>query len=156
MTTRRFTTADLLSDPFFIGFDNIATKLHQFEKAKTGNYPPYNIIKIAENRYEVEIAVAGFLRSEITITVEDGVLKVEGVKKEQDDATDFIHKGIAERNFSRTFTLADTVEVTGADLTNGILSVTLMNVIPEHKKPRTIAIGESQASSEAQLLTEDK
>lgn len=157
MTARKFTTADLLSDPFFIGFDSIATKLHEFERPKSGNYPPYNIIKLTENRYKVEIAVAGFLRSEINVTVEDGILKVDGTKESSKvEVTEYLYKGIAERNFTRSFTLADTVEVVGADLTNGVLSITLENIIPEHKKPRTIAIGETQSTSDAQLLTEDK
>ena len=139
-------------DPLMVGFDRIFDRMHHLNtvQGKQSNYPPYNIIKTGDNQYDVEIAVAGFLESEISIQVEDGVMTVEGLKKES-DTTDYIHKGIAERNFSRKFTLADTVEVRGADLTNGILSIVLENVIPEHKKPRKIAIG----NSEAQLLTED-
>ena len=147
-------TAAMLNDPFLVGFDRIFDRMHSLNtlQTKQTNYPPYNIIKTGDNRYEVEIAVAGFLESEISITVEDGVMSVEGVKKPNEDAKDgYIHKGIAERDFTRKFTLADTVEVRGADMNNGILSIVLENVIPEHKKPRKIAIG----NSEAQLLTED-
>ena len=144
-------------DPLMVGFDRIFDRMHTLNaiQGKQSNYPPYNIIKTGDNRYDVEIAVAGFLESEISIQVEDGVMTVEGLKKESDttDTTDYIHKGIAERNFSRKFTLADTVEVRGADLTSGILSIVLENVIPEHKKPRKIAINGSQ-HKESQLLTE--
>jgi molecular chaperone IbpA len=141
-------------DPFAVGFDRIFDRLHNLNElqVKQGNYPPYNILKKGDNLYEVEIAVAGFLKSEISIELEDGVMTVTGKKAPSEIGVDFIHKGIAERDFTRKFTLSDTIEVRGADMSNGILSIMLENVIPEHKKPRTIAIGDS----EAQLLTEDK
>lgn len=140
-------------DPLMVGFDRIFDRMHTLNtvQGKQSNYPPYNIIKKGDNLYEVEIAVAGFLKSEITIELEDGVLTVTGKREPLNDGIDFIHKGIAERDFTRKFTLSDTIEVRGADLNSGILSIVLENVIPEHKKPRTIAIG----NSEAQLLTED-
>ena len=140
-------------DQFAVGFDRIFDRLHNLNtvQLKQGNYPPYNIIKKGDNLYEVEIAVAGFLKSEITIQLEDGVMTVTGKREPANEDIDFIHKGIAERDFTRKFTLSDTIEVRGADLNSGILSIMLENVIPEHKKPRTIAIGDS----EAQLLTED-
>ena len=142
-----------IDDPFAVGFDRIFDRLHNLNtlQAKQGNYPPYNIIKKGDNLYEVEIAVAGFVKSEISIELEDGVMTVTGKKTVPDEGIEFIHKGIAERDFTRKFTLSDTIEVRGADLNSGILSIMLENVIPEHKKPRTIAIG----NSEAQLLTED-
>jgi molecular chaperone IbpA len=144
----------LHNDPFAVGFDRIFDRLHTLNtlQSKQGNYPPYNIIKRAENFYEVEIAVAGFQESELSIELEDGVMTVTGTKSSDQDAVDFVHKGIAERDFMRKFTLSDTIEVRHADLNNGILSIVLENVIPEEKKPRKIAIG----NSEAQLLTEDK
>ena len=140
-------------DPLMVGFDRIFDRMHHLNtvQGKQSNYPPYNIIKKGDSLYEVEIAVAGFLKSEITIELEDGVLTVTGKREPLSDGIDFIHKGIAERDFTRKFTLSDTIEVRGADLNSGILSIVLENVIPEHKKPRTIAIGDS----EAQLLTED-
>lgn len=142
------------NDPFLVGFDRIFDRMHTLNalQTKQGNYPPYNIIKTAENLYEVEIAVAGFSRDEITIEVKDGVLTVEGTRDtESDTEIEFVHKGIAERNFTRTFTLSDTVVVKSADMNNGILSITLENIIPEEKKPRRIEIG----TSEPQLLMED-
>jgi len=131
-------------------FDRLHT-LNQLQ-AKQGNYPPYNIVKLSDDHYEVEIAVAGFHESEISIELEDGVMTVTGTKSSEDEGVDYIHKGIAERNFTRKFTLSDTIEVKGANLDSGILSIALENIIPEHKKPRKIAIGKS----EAQLLTEGK
>ena len=137
-------------DPLLVGFDRIFDRMHTLNTAKQSNYPPYNIVKTDENSYQVEIAVAGFTQDEISITVEDGVMTVTGEKSISDNA-EYLHKGIATRDFTRTFTLADTVEVRGADMNSGILSISLENVIPEEKKPRKIAIG----NSEAQLLTED-
>ena len=141
------TFTQLPQDPFFVGFDRILDKMHSINKNQQ-NYPPYNIIKADENLYRVEVAVAGFEREELSISVEDGVLVVEGSSKRDESPDSYIHKGIGTRDFKRTFTLADTVEVIGADLTNGILSVTLENVIPEKKKPRTIEIGGSTSKPE--------
>ena len=142
-------------DPFGIGFDRIFDRMHTLNtlQTKQTNYPPYNIIKKGDNLYEVEIAVAGFLKSEITIELEDGVMTVTGKRAPLNDGIDFIHKGIAERDFTRKFTLADTIEVCGADLHSGILTIVLENVIPEHKKPRTIEIGKGETQ---QFLTESE
>lgn len=145
----------LHNDPFAVGFDRLFDRLHTLNslQAKQGNYPPYNILKRGENIYEIEIAVAGFEKNEIDIQLEEGVLTVEGQKSLVDEeGLEFLHKGIAERNFTRKFTLSDTIKVNAAEMESGILSIVLENVIPEHKKPRKIAIGQS----EAQLLTEDK
>lgn len=141
----------LPNDPFFVGFDRILDKMHTINKNQQ-NYPPYNIVKTGEHSYRVEVAVAGFTKEELTIEVVDGTLTIEGSSKKDESTESFIHKGIGTRDFKRTFTLADTVEVRGADLTNGILSVTLENVIPEKKKPRLIEIGTTV--SDQQFLTE--
>ena len=138
MNARRF-SADLLNDPFFIGFDRVLDRMHQQIPGQT-NYPPYNIIKVDDDHYTIDIAVAGFLEDELDIELKDGVLSVEG-KKSDDDETQYMHKGISTRQFRRTFTLADTIIVKGADYNNGILHIDLENVIPEEKKPRKIAIG---------------
>lgn len=142
-----------LNDPFAVGFDRMFDRLHTLNlaQAKQGNYPPYNIIKRGDDIYEVEIAVAGFVKSEIDIQLEDGVMTVTGKKEADEGAVSYVHKGIAERDFTRKFTLSDTIRVVGADLNSGILSIVLRNEIPEHKKPRTIEIG---STDEKQLLTE--
>ena len=145
---------ELRHDPFLVGFDRIFDRMHTINtlQTKQSNYPPYNIVKKDDDFYVVEIAVAGFLQAEIDITLEDGVLKVTGEKKsEGEDGTVFIHKGIGARDFQRSFTLSDTIVVQGADLSNGILSISLENVIPDEKKPRRIEIG----SGEALFLQED-
>lgn len=146
MNARRF-TADLLNDPFFIGFDRVLDRMHQQTPGQS-NYPPYNIVKVDDDNYHIEIAVAGFGRDELDVELKDGVLSVEG-KKEDKDETKYLHKGISARHFRRTFTLSDTIVVRGADFVDGILTIELENVIPEEKKPRKIAIG---GSSEPELL----
>lgn len=135
---RRFTT-DLLNDPFFIGFDRVLDRMKDATPGQN-NYPPYNIVKTDEDSYAIELALAGFNDDEITIEVKDGVLSVEG-RKDEETETKYLHKGISARHFRRTFTLADTIIVGGAEFNNGILTIGLENVIPEEKKPRKIAIG---------------
>ena len=138
---RRFTT-DILNDPFFIGFDRMVDRMRDATPGQN-NYPPYNIIKVDEDSYSIQLALAGFNEDEIEIEVKDGVLSIEG-RKEEDTETKYLHKGISARHFRRTFTLADTIVVEGADLFDGILTIGLQNVIPEEKKPRKIAIGGGQ------------
>ena len=150
MNTRKFNT-DLLNDPFFIGFDGIFNKLTQLEKANVTNYPPYNLIKTGEDTYLIELAVAGFDEKDFDIELHNGVLTIRAEVTETDTATNYLHKGIAARSFVRKFTLADTVEVDGVSLHQGMLTVKLINVIPEEKKPKKILIGRQP---ERELLTE--
>ena len=138
-TIRRFNTDSLHTDPFFIGFDSIVSKLNQQSNNSGGNYPPYNIIKTGETSYVVELAVAGLSTKDINIMLQEGVLTVEGTPTATDDM-EYVHRGIAARSFKRTFTLADTIEVIGADMVNGMLLIQLENVIPDAKKPRKIEI----------------
>ena len=147
MNTRRITT-DLFNDPYFIGFDKMLNKLSTATPGQT-NYPPYNIIKVEENHYELQLAIAGFSRDELEIEVKDGVLHIEGRKEVEENKT-YLHKGISARAFRRTFTLADTIVVNGADLADGILTITLENIVPEEKKAKKITIG----SAKQELLTE--
>lgn len=150
MNTRRF-NADLLNDPFFIGFDSIFNKLNQLEKANVSNYPPYNLIKTGEDTFLIELAVAGFDEEDFDIELHNGVLTIKAEVGESDTATNYLHKGIAARSFVRKFTLADTIEVDGISLHQGMLTVRLQNVIPEEKKPKKILISKR---AEAELLTE--
>lgn len=145
-------TAAMLNDPFLVGFDRIFDRMHSLNtlQTKQTNYPPYNIIKSGEDTYLVEIAVAGFDEEDFDIELHDGVLTVRGEVGQTEMETDYIHRGIAARNFERKFTLADTIEVEGVTLHQGMLTIKLRNVIPEHKKPRKIAI----SNTEKQLLTE--
>lgn len=142
-TVSRRLTADLLNDPFFIGFDRLLNKV-QTPQGQTNNYPPYNIIKTEENWYELQVAIAGFKEDDLDIEIKDGLLSVKGNKVEEDTIYEYIHKGISARSFQRTFTLADTIVVRAADLKDGILTIELENVIPEEKKPRKIEIGRAE------------
>lgn len=140
--TRTFTT-DMLNDPFFIGFDRMLDRMKATTPGQT-NYPPYNIIKKEEHLYELQLAVAGFAQDDIKIEVKDGTLTIEGKKSADDEVANYVHKGISSRAFRRMFTLSDTMVVNGADMTDGILTIALENVIPEEKKPRIIEIGNRQ------------
>ena len=127
-----------------IGFDRMFEELNRtFANSKSGNYPPHNIVQKDDTHYVVEVAVAGFAESEINVELADNVLTVTGEKvRDLTTPSDpkYLHQGISNRNFVRDFTLADNVEVRGAVVENGILSVELELVIPEEKKPKSIAI----------------
>lgn len=126
-----------------IGFDRLASLLDSALRTDTvtSGYPPYNIEMLGENRYAITLAVAGFEQTELDIMVEKGVLTVRG-KKAKEEERHYLHQGIANRAFERKFNLADYVEVTGADLNNGLLTIKLVKEIPEAMKPRTIAINQ--------------
>lgn len=124
-----------------IGFDRLAQLFDSASGFESeGGYPPYNIERVAENQYRITMAVAGFSEDEINIEVKDTALSVKGEKKPDDAERQFLHRGIAGRTFERRFQLADFVEVKGASLKDGLLSVDLQRNIPERMKPRTIAI----------------
>jgi len=127
--------------PFFrstVGFDHLFDLLEQGAETAQG-YPPYNIERADENNYRVTVAVAGFAEKDLNIEVRDGVLTVEG-KRDPDNKATYLHQGIAGRGFQRQFQLAEHMEVRGARLENGLLSVDLERMIPEEKKPRRITI----------------
>lgn len=151
MTNTRRITTDLLNDPLFIGFDSIFNKINQPYKANTSNYPPYNLIKTGQDTYLIELAVAGFDEEDFDIELHDGVLTIRAVVSSTEMETDYIHRGIAARSFERKFTLADTVEVDGVSLHQGMLTIRLQNVIPDEKKPKKIPIGRQL---DPELLTE--
>ena len=133
--------------PVTIGFDNVFDHFermfdHQFDNITVPNFPPYNIVKTGENQYDVELALAGFNKKDIDVTVEDGILTIKSIVKEAKDKKEdgVIHKGIAKRMFTKSFTIADDVEVKGAELKDGLLKVSLEKIVPDHKKARTINI----------------
>lgn len=127
-------------DSWLIGFDNTWSLLDSMLRASSASatYPPYNIIRTGEDRYLLEVAVAGFAREELSITLEDRMLKIEGSRNS--DETSYIHKGIAGRDFKHEFALGEYVVVRGASLENGILSVEFERELPEEKRPRVINI----------------
>jgi len=144
------TTIDL--SPLYrnsIGFDRMGTLLDnalRSQKAGVG-FPPYDIEASGDDRYAITLAVAGFEENELDIQVEKGVLCVRG-KKADDDEKSYLYRGIANRSFERKFNLADYIEVNGADLKNGLLTISLVKEIPEAMKPRSIAIGAAGATLE--------
>jgi len=125
-----------------IGFDQLFSELDRtFANSVNQGYPPYNIIKLNEDNYQIELAVAGFSMNELSITVDKDQLIIEGHTNEhEDDIPSYLHKGIANRNFIRTFKIAEHMEVTTADLELGILRITLERNIPEELQPKKIAI----------------
>ena len=141
-----------------IGFDPIIKRLGQVmdNMPKIPTYPPYNIRKIDDNKYVIEIAVAGFGKQDIEIEMLDGTSTVKGNISANEIPEDYIFKGIADRAFTRHFTLADSVEVKNADLVNGLLKIWLERFIPEDKKPKKINIGEDSEKTDKQFLAESK
>ena len=128
--------------PFSVGFDRVFDRLVDYDSSYTGGFPPYNIRKTDDFKHVIEIALAGFSKSEIDVILTDGVLEIKSsnlptTEKPKDD---MIHKGIAKRSFTRKFTLADDIEVKDAKLENGLLVIDLEQIVPEHKKPKTIKV----------------
>jgi molecular chaperone IbpA len=124
-----------------VGFDRLARMLDEAQGFEVPAYPPYNIERVSEDEYRITMAIAGFTPEDVNLEVKGQALTVTGRKAEKQDAkTEYLHQGIAARSFERRFQLADHVEVTGAELQNGLLHVSLKRNIPEAMKPRTIAI----------------
>ena len=139
-----FTAGDL--DRFMglsIGFDSMFNRLANFPQQEGGAYPPYNIRKEDDYKFVIEIALAGFSEKDVEVELTENVLSIRSVDekgKQNLDTPDYVHRGIANRSFSRKFTLADDIVVRGAEFQNGLLNITLERVIPDEKKPRIIPI----------------
>ncbi|CZF81289.1 heat-shock protein [Grimontia sp. AD028] len=131
-----------------VGFDRFANLLDNAFRAESAaaGYPPYNIESLEDSKYAITLAVAGFTQEELHINVERGVLTIRG-EKEKVEGKNYLYQGIANRTFERKFNLADYVEVTGADLENGLLKINLLKVIPEAMKAKSIAINGGSPSS---------
>jgi molecular chaperone IbpA len=130
---------DLFNDPFFIGFGRDIQRMKDNTEIFSTNYPPHNLIKINEDSYLIELAVSGFSKEEVDVNVSGNQLEVHGLKNNENE-TSFIHKGIASRNFRKFFALGEYMEVTGAEMKDGMLSITVNRIVPEEKKPKTIKI----------------
>ena len=151
-------------DKVFVGFDdqfNRMAKIHDDLTKSIPNYPPYNIKKTGDNTYVIEVAVAGFAKQDIEIELADGKMLIKGnvQSDDADSAENFLFKGIANRAFTRAFTLDDQIEVKDAEMFNGMLKVFLERIIPEHKKPKKIEVKDTSENkpkkTKPQLLTED-
>jgi molecular chaperone IbpA len=161
MTLTTFPTFTKEFDKFFVGFDdqfNRLAKMHDDITKNIPNYPPYNIKKTGDNTYVVELAVAGFAKQDIEIELADGKMVIKGNVESEEGNDNFLFKGIAARNFTRTFALEDQIEVKDAEMINGMLKVFLERIIPEHKKPKKIEVKEPSTTkaSKKQLLVESK
>lgn len=145
MTNRALSIFNQLR-PVTVGFDNA---FDHFERMFDDDFmttipafPHYNIVKKAENKYDIEIALAGYNKKDIEVELKEGVLTIKSKKDKEEDTKDgeVIHKGIAKRYFSKAFTIADDVEVKGAELKDGLLRVSMERIVPEHRKAKTIDI----------------
>jgi molecular chaperone IbpA len=136
-----------------VGFDRLFDMLESGTGNGGENYPPFDLIKTGDNDYKIDLAVAGFRPDEIDITAQQNVLIVTGKKREESEekGSDFIYRGIATRSFERRFALADHIQVKGADMKDGLLSIELVREIPEAMKPKKINIGGSEKSEQKTL-----
>ena len=130
---------DLFNDPFFIGFNRELSRLNTAHKTNSQSYPPYDLLKLDEDTYRLSLAIAGFTKDDLKISVDNGTLIIKGEIVEVTDA-EVVHKGIAGRKFVRSFALGEYMEVTGAEMKDGMLHINVDRVIPEDKKPKTIEI----------------
>ncbi|GAA5065554.1 Hsp20 family protein [Roseibacterium beibuensis] len=125
------TKLTLGSHPFLLGFDQLERLVERTAKSGNDGYPPYNIEQRGENAYRITLAVAGFAENDLSITVEDRQLVIRGKQREDEDARVFLHRGIAARQFQRSFVLADGVEVAGASMEHGLLHIDLKRAVPD-------------------------
>ena len=130
--------------PYAVGFDRTFDRLFDYvtHQAESTGFPPYNIQKTEDYKFEIEMAVAGFGKKDIEVEVAEGVLTVKSIKDKDTGSTDehTLYKGISQRNFTRKFTLADDIVVNGAELKDGMLTISLERIVPEEKKPQLITI----------------
>jgi molecular chaperone IbpA len=130
---------DLFNDPFFIGFNRELNRLNTAHKTNSQTYPPYDLLKLDEDTYQISLAIAGFSKEDIDVSVDNGTLIIKGEIVEVIDA-EVVHKGIAGRKFVRSFALGEYMEVTGAEMKDGMLHINVDRIIPEDKKPKSIKI----------------
>ena len=129
--------------PFSVGFDDLFDHFNntlEYTVKQPTSYPPYNINKLDDFNYQIEMALAGFSKSDIEVKTVDGQLTIKSIESENKDEKKTLHRGISKRKFSRTFTLADDIKVNGAELKDGMLLIDLEKIVPEEKKPQTIDI----------------
>ena len=145
------TRVSLLNSPFLLGFDQLERALDRVSKASADGYPPYNIEQIGETGIRITLAVAGFSNDDLAVTVEDRQLVIRG-KQAEEDGRVYLHRGIAARQFMRSFVLADGIEIAGAELDNGLLHIDLVRPLPESRQ-RKIEIKASSGRARARIDT---
>ena len=128
--------------PYAVGFDRVFDTLNRYvdNNVNSTGFPPYNIQKVGDFKYQIDMALAGFSKDDIEVEVSDGTLSVRSDKKEEPEDEFTYHRGISYRKFERKFTLADDLVVNGAKLDNGMLTIDLERIVPEEKKPRLISV----------------
>ena len=128
--------------PYAVGFDRVLDQLmnHTHNMATSTGFPPYNIVKHDEYEFTIEMALAGFSKEDIEVVVEDGTITVKSVFDDKVENAEVLHRGISQKKFTRKFTIADDIEVKGAELKNGLLEISLERIVPDHKKPKVIKI----------------
>lgn len=139
----------------FLGFDHIFDQLDNIHSHAKDTYPPHNVVKEEELKYTLELAVAGFKQEHIDIEVKDHILTITGNRPTRRDQNLYVHKGISARNWKKSFRLSEYTEVTGADLSDGILTVNLEVVLPEEKLPRKISISSNEEHKNDSISNEE-
>tara|TARA_B100001063_G_scaffold99350_1_gene92846 strand:- start:4437 stop:4892 length:456 start_codon:yes stop_codon:yes gene_type:complete len=139
----------------FVGFDTLfedLERIHQSARSGTDNYPPHNVVKIDEEKFLIELAIAGFKEKDISLELKDGILKIKG--EVESVSREYAYKGISSRKFEKSFRLSEFVVIDGADLKDGILVVYARVELPEEKRPRKIELGSAGASKKKEYLVE--
>ena len=141
----------------FLGFDHLFDELEKITNHANDTYPPHNVIKSDDMKYDIELAIAGFSKDDITIELKEHVLYIKGDREKRRKDEAYVHKGISGRKFSKSFRLSEYAEVSGADLTDGILTVSIEVVLPEEKRPQIISIntGGKTNGTNAEFLREN-
>ena len=141
----------------FLGFDHLFDELERVTNHAKDTYPPHNVVKDGDMKYDIELAIAGFSKKDISIELKDHVLTITGDREARRDQDKYVHKGISGRKFVKSFRLSEYAEVNGADLTDGILTVSIEVVLPEKMRPQQISIGTGRKTNDnisAELLNE--
>jgi molecular chaperone IbpA len=134
---------DLFKDPFFIGFNREMERLSNVQLAsRQVSYPPYDLVKVDDDNFKLSLAVAGFSKDNISVTVDNSTLIIKGDSslESEEEKSEVLHKGIATRKFTRTFALGEYMEITGAEMKDGMLHIDIERIVPEEKKPKEITI----------------
>ena len=145
-------------DPFSIGFGDVFSELESMSRAvaKAATYPPYNIKQVNDNKYIIEMAVAGFAQSDIEVTLEGNKLVIKGNTEDSEPSENFLHKGIANRNFTREFKLADKIEIENAELVNGMLRIGLANMVKLQDNIKKIPLVYKQEDTKVKSKSKEK
>jgi molecular chaperone IbpA len=130
---------DLFKDPFFIGFNRELERFNSLSKVNNGAFPPYDLLKLDEDNYQLTLAVAGFTKKDLTVSIEDGSLWITGEITTVTDA-EVVHKGIAARKFTRIFELSEYMEVSTVELKDGMLNIRIVRNLPKEKQPKILTI----------------